>query len=199
MKKILSIVRIMRMPNLLIVVLTMFILRYGLIRPFLFSGQTGMMSGWLDFSLLVLSTVLITVAGYIINDSFDAGIDAINKPGKNRVGPDFSERSALYMYQILNGVALIVAVYLAFRLQSLTLGLLFPFIIYLVWLYSSKYKKSLIMGNLIVAFLSAMVIFMVWYFEFLHLRMSPEVFATVLPDMKNLNLFFIIYGLFAFL
>ncbi len=199
MQKIQSIIRIMRMPNLLIVILTMFILRYGLIRPFLFSGETGMMSGWLDFSLLVLSTVLITVAGYIINDRFDVGIDAINKPGKNKIGVDLSERSAIIMYRILNAIALIIAVYLAFRLQSLTLGLLFPFIIYLVWLYSSRYKKTLIWGNLIVAFLSAMVIFMVWYFEFLHLRLRPDVFATVLPDMKNINLFFIFYALFAFL
>lgn len=199
MKKISAIARLMRLPNLLIIILTQTILRYGLIKPFLFSGNTVLMSGWLDFSLLVLCTALIAVGGYIMNDCFDAGIDAVNKPGKNVVGKEIPEKSAIFIYRVISGIAVLTGFYLAFRLKSITAGILFPFIIYLLWMYNAKYKKVFVWGNLIISFLSAMVIFMVWYFEFLHMRLIPDLFATVLPNLKNVNVFFVIYAAFAFL
>lgn len=199
MRPVKAIISLMRLPNVVIIILTMFLLRYGLLRPFLFKGETGMMSGWLDFSLLVLATVLISVAGYVINDILDAGIDAINKPGRNMIGREVSLRSAHFTYRILNALGLLMGAYLGFRLQSLTFFLIFPFVIFLLYLYSSRYKKTLYWGNIAIAALSSLVVFLVWYFEFLHLRLNPQVFSDVFVNLKNVNVFFIVYAGFAFL
>jgi 4-hydroxybenzoate polyprenyltransferase len=54
--------------------------QYTVIRPIL--SQAGVKPTLDDFHffLLVISTLLIAAAGYVINDYFDVKIDSINKP-----------------------------------------------------------------------------------------------------------------------
>jgi 4-hydroxybenzoate polyprenyltransferase len=198
-KKIPVILRLVRWPNLVIIVLTQFLLRYGILNSFLFPGHPGMMSGILDFSLLVGITVLLTVGGYLINDYFDTRIDSVNKPEDNPVGTAINGRSVILAHLVVNGLAIVTGFYLAYRLRSLNFGLIFPFISALLWLYSARFKRLLAWGNLVVAILSALVIFIVWYFEFLHLRLTPSDFSRVVPELKETTRLFIAYGLFAFL
>jgi 4-hydroxybenzoate polyprenyltransferase len=203
MKKIVPFVvgtaRLIRLPNVLIIILTQVLLRYGILRPLLFADDTNKMSGLPDFSILVVVTILLAIGGYIINDYFDVRIDHINKPEKRVIDKFVSARSAITLHLIITGMAVCAGFYLAFRLQSLSFGFIFPCIAMLLWLYSARYKRSLLWGNLIVAFLSALVIFIVWLFEFLDLRLNPGNFSSVLANFKSINLFFIAYGLFAFL
>lgn len=198
-KKLKAFFRILRLPNILIIILTQYLLHYGILNAFLFPGHPGMMSGVLDFSFLVLATVLLAAGGYLINDYFDISIDSVNKPQLNFVGTTISRHSVIRVHIIINGIVILTGFYLAYRLRSLNFGLIFPLISVLLWLYSARYKRMLAWGNLIVALLSAMVIFMVWYFEFLHLRLSPSDFSQLIPEMKATNRFFIVFGLFAFL
>jgi 4-hydroxybenzoate polyprenyltransferase len=158
-----------------------------------------MISGLLDFSLLVAATVLLTIGGYLINDYFDMRIDSVNKPAGNPVGTMIKSRSVIMAHIIINGVVILTGFYLAYRLRSLNFGLIFPFVSMLLWLYSARYKRMLVWGNLIVAILTALVIFMVWYFEFLHLRLRPFDFSQVVLELKATNRYFIVFGLFAFL
>lgn len=196
---ILPVARLIRLPNILIIVLTQILLRYGILKTFLFRGDGSMMSGLQDFSLLVLSTILIAIGGYIINDYFDIRIDHINKPDKLVIGKMISSRGAIILHLIITGFAILIGFFLAFRIRSVNFGLIFPSIAVLLWLYSAKYKRSLLIGNLIVAVLSALVIFILWLFEFLDLRLSPDNFSAVLTNFKTVNQFIIGYGLFAFL
>jgi 4-hydroxybenzoate polyprenyltransferase len=198
-KNISSLFRLIRFPNLVIICLTQVLLRYCIVRPILFSQAPELISSGLDFYLLVLVTVLLAIGGYIINDYFDIPIDEVNKPGKNMVGDKFSEDKIRLLHQWINGIAIVIGFYLAYRLKSLSFGLVFPFIAFLLWFYSAKYKRTFVLGNLIIAVLSALVIFVVWYFEFLHLRLNPENFVVVLDSMKLTTRFFLLYGLFAFL
>jgi 4-hydroxybenzoate polyprenyltransferase len=55
-----------------------------------------------------------------------------------------------------------------------------------------------LIGNVIVSLLSAMVIFIVWYVEFLHLQTNPENFVIILPNMSVTIWFLFIYAGFAF-
>jgi 4-hydroxybenzoate polyprenyltransferase len=203
MKKIipyfLAIVRLIRLPNILIIILTQFLLRYGILKIFLFSGDESGMSGLPDFLLLVLITILIAIGGNIINDYFDIRIDHINKPEKLVIDKLISSKAAIILHIILTTIAVILGFFLAFRVDSLSFGFIFPSIAVLLWLYSAKYKRSFLLGNLIVAFLSALVIFIVWFFEFLSLRLNPANFSAVLSNFKTVNQFFVAYGLFAFL
>ena len=90
-KNIADFMRLIRLPNLLIVALTMILMRYALVRPILhalpveLTGTPGIFSPmelqthWYDFLVLVLSTILIAAGGYIINDYFDIRTDLINR------------------------------------------------------------------------------------------------------------------------
>jgi len=199
MRKLTTVLKLIRWPNLVIIILVQYLLRYGILKGFLFPDHPGMMSGLLDFSLLVAVTILLTIGGYLINDYFDTRIDSVNKPLGNPVGTAIKGRSVILAHIIVTGIGILTGFYLAYRLKSINFGLIFPFVSMLLWLYSARYKRSLVWGNLVVALLSALVIFMVWYFEFLHLRLTPQDFTQVVPEMKETNRYFIAYGLFAFL
>ena len=193
------IMRLIRLPNLVIIILIQVLLRYCIIRPILFSQAPEMISGSIDFFLLVFTTIVIAAGGYIINDYFDIPIDEVNKPGKNAIGKWLNEKDILLGYWLINGLAVIIGFFLAFRLKSLTFGLIFPVISILLWFYSARYKRTFLLGNIIISVLSALVILIVWYFEFLHLRLNPGNFVIVLDQIKLTTRFFLAYSLFAFL
>jgi 4-hydroxybenzoate polyprenyltransferase len=198
-KTISSLIRLMRLPNVAIIILTQVLLRYCIIKPILFWRVPELFSGNSDFFLLVLATVLIAIGGYFINDYFDISIDEINKPGKNSVGVGIKESTVLLIYWVINGLAVIIGFFLAYRLRNLTFGLVFPIIILLLWFYSTRYKKIFLLGNIIISLLSSLVIFIVWYFEFMHLRVNPENFVFVMDSITVTTNLFIGYGIFAFL
>ncbi len=198
-KKIQIILRLIRWQNLAIIIFLQVLLRYGILNAFLFPDHPRMLSGLLDFSLLVAAMILLTIGGYLINDYFDIRIDSVNKPKGNPVGTVIKGRGVILAHIIVNGIAILMGFYLAIRLRSVNFGLIFPFVSVLLWLYSARYKRTLVWGNLVVAILSALVIFMVWYLEFLHLRLTPSDFSQVVPELAETNRYFIAYGLFAFL
>jgi 4-hydroxybenzoate polyprenyltransferase len=195
----LAISRLIRFPNIVIIILTQFLLRYGILKMFLYSGNSEMMSSMFEFILLVLTTCLLAAGGYVINDYFDVRIDQVNKPEKMVIDRMVSSRTAMKIHLILSGIAMIIGFFLAYRLGSLNFGLIFPSTAFLLWLYSAKYKKSLLLGNFIVAFLGGLVIFIVWLFEFLHLRQNPGYFSELFLTLKPVNRCFLAYGLFAIL
>jgi 4-hydroxybenzoate polyprenyltransferase len=197
--KLQSIAQLIRLPNLLIVILTQGLLRYAVMEPLLYQSASSSMSRWFDFVMLVVATLLIAAGGYVINDYFDIKIDTINKPEKLVVNRLITARGAIKLHMLLNILAILIGFYLAFRIRSITFGLIFPFISGLLWLYSAKYKRVVAWGNLIVALLSALVIFITWLFEFFWLRLNPGLFITVLPELKFVTKIFLAYGLFAFL
>jgi len=153
----------------------------------------------MDFSLMVLVTVLIAVGGYVINDYFDVKIDQINRPDKLAVNRIISPRGAIKLHMILNAIAVLIGFYLAYRVRAFSLAIIFPFLSGLLWLYSAKYKRVLVWGNIIVSVLSAFVILIVWLFEFFWIRMDSGLFATVISDLGWVTRVFLAYALFAFL
>jgi 4-hydroxybenzoate polyprenyltransferase len=193
------IAQLIRLPNLAIILLTQVLLRYCILKPYLFAGTAGVISGTTDFFLLVLITLLIAAGGYVINDYFDVQVDSVNDPGKNSVGAVFSENTIVSIHWLLNGIAVVLGFYLAFRLKSWIFGLTFPVLSLLLYFYSLRYKKILLLGNVVVSALSALVILIVWYFEFLHLQLQPENFIAVLGNLKLTTNYFLSYALFAFL
>ena len=188
-----------RLPNLLIIVLTQFLLRCCLFAPFLYNGDTEVMTPFLDFTLLCLATLLITTGGYIINDYFDIRIDEINKPSQLIVGRIIPGRTAIKWHLLLTTLGSLLGFYLAFRVRVLSFGLIFPFTGVLLWFYSAKYKRMLFWGNFIVAFLSALVVLIVYMYEFFWLRLHPDFFADLAPDLWWFGKLFTAYALFAFL
>ena len=189
-----SFIKLIRFPNLLIIALTMYLVRYCLFIEYVMLGdavsnsiQIGRYLVWirftlsnLDFFLLVFSTILIAAAGYIINDYYDVKIDAVNKPGKVIFGKSITQKTGIILYAVFNITAIIIGFYLAVKIGKYKLGLIHVFAFFLLWLYSQKYKKIFLIGNIIVAFLSALVPLIPAFFEPAIYEKAGSIFRFVL-------------------
>lgn len=191
--------RLIRWPNILIVILTQFLVMFAIIgRIYARSGTTPALDLF-HFSGLVLTTVLIAMAGYIINDLFDIRTDRINKPNALIVGKYLKGRKVVRIYYVLNGLAIVSGFLLSWKVGSYRLGLIFPMMILLLWFYSEWFKQTILAGNFIVSFMTASVVLIVWLFEFFALRLQPDKFITVYTQLSLVNHILLAYALFAFL
>jgi 4-hydroxybenzoate polyprenyltransferase len=195
----LPLLRLIRWPNLLIVILTQCMIMYVIIgRIYSHSGITPAF-GLVPFITLIFTTVLIAAAGYIINDYFDVRTDRINKPESVVVGKYLPRRKAIILHIILNGVAIITGFFIAWKVGSFRLGLIFPLMTMMLWFYSERYKRTILTGNFSVAFMTAMVVLVVWLFEFFALRLQPDKFMAVYTQLGMINRIVFSYTFFAFL
>ena len=192
------ILKLIRWPNLVMIIATMTLVLLFVIQPVL---QIAWFAGGLDvfqFVILVVATLLVTTGGYVINDLFDLEADRINKPGKNLVGSKFSVASVQTMYWIFTLIGVLAGAWLSWSLDRLGAGLIFFFAAGMLWFYSERYQCMPLVGNLVVAFLSALSFYIVWIFQFLALKMDPYIFAYAQGSFPLLNRFLLIYAGFAF-
>jgi 4-hydroxybenzoate polyprenyltransferase len=110
-----------------------------------------------DFFLLVFSTLLIAAAGNIINDYFDVKADKINKPHKVIIGKYIKPRWAIVLHWILNFVAFVIACYLSWRYKTFWYVFIHLLSINSLWFYSMYFKRRFLIGNIIIAGLTALV------------------------------------------
>lgn len=148
--------RISRPINLLMVAFAQLMTAYFLVQ----TTQTGL-PVLQDFRLylLVISTVMITAAGYMINDYYDVKIDYVNRPHEVVVGKGIKRRMVIFLHSLLNFTALGLG-----YLVSPRIALINFFAAFLLWLYSNRLKRAPFIGNLTVAFLTGLAIYMVGYF-----------------------------------
>lgn len=169
--------KLIRIQNLFIVALTQYMMRWCIIHPIL-SHLTVIQNNEairlpafelqfseFNFFLLVLSTVFLTAAGYVINDYFDAKTDLLNHPGKVIVGKVIPRRTAMASHIILNILGIGIGVYISFFVGMPFLVIIFITVSGLLWFYSTTYKRQFLIGNLIVALLTALVPLIVVLFE----------------------------------
>lgn len=159
--------KLVRWPNLLMIVISMYFMRHFVIQPFFSLYGFKLFMGHFDFFILVFSTILLAAAGYIINDYFDQKIDMHNHPDRIIVGKKIDRREAQILHLILNGVAIMMGFYLAWIVKHWVFSLIFPVVSGIFWYYSTTYKKMLLVGNLVVAILTALPPLGVFMFEIL--------------------------------
>ncbi len=191
MQKLRAIVTLIRLPNLVFIFLTQWLAWYSMILPVL--KNTSMSVFVLSYPMLGLlsfSTVLIAAAGYMINDYFDIGIDVINKPERVTIEKIFKRRTIISWHILLNVFALLMAGYVAYHfLQLRYLGLQL-LCIFLLLVYSTTFKRKLIIGNLIIAVLTAL--------SLLTIAMYEPAFPLFQPRIDLVQMYWF-YILFAFL
>jgi 4-hydroxybenzoate polyprenyltransferase len=158
--------KLVRFPNLLIIAFTQYMMRLFLVEPILnLSGLYLKMPDW-QFALLVLATVLISAAGYIINDYFDVRIDNINKPDVTVIDKDVSRRTAIGAHAFLSGLGVAIGIFVSWRCNILMAGgTLFAVSVIALWYYSVAFKSQFLIGNVIISLLTGMVAFMVPLFD----------------------------------
>lgn len=201
---------LIRLPNLLLVAMTMIMMRHAIIKPILNALSVEMIDNpgvmvpmmlqtkWFDFIILVLSTVFITAAGNVINDYFDIRTDLINR-GSIIVGNTISRRKAMMYHNIFNVLGVAGGFYISWRIGYFWMGVFFLLVSGLLYFYSATYKRQFLIGNIVVAFLTAMVPMLVVVFE-----ATPvfRFYSSVTLSFPGVSLLFFWVGgfaLFAFL
>lgn len=191
--------KLIRWPNLLMMILIMVLVRYFLIAIPLTQAGVGLVNPPYLFGLLILSMVLLAAAGYVINDYFDQDVDEFNKPHKQIVGKHLKAESAKRYYWQLNIVGLLAGFYVSYAVMSIRLALIFIMIAGLLWFYSSRYKRMVLVGNIVVAFVAATGIFVVWFFELNTLMNHAPLFIDASRLMPTITGLVFAYALFAFM
>ena len=190
--------RLIRWPNLVFIALTQFLFYYCILIPSFHQGNPPH-ENILDpghFILLSFSSVLIAAAGYIINDYFDLDIDRINKPDKVVIEKIIKRRWAIIWHWILSGIGILIGFYLSVTLRNIFIAPSNILCVLLLWFYSTTFKKKLLIGNILISFLTAWVIGILYLCEFrFHRFVNPEFHAALSRVYK----FTVVYASFAFI
>ncbi|MBN2523349.1 MAG: geranylgeranylglycerol-phosphate geranylgeranyltransferase, partial [Bacteroidales bacterium] len=196
----LAFLRLIRLPNLVIIAITQYFMRWFILKPLLSVSDFKVQLNTLQFSLLVLSTVLIAAAGYIINDYFDRKTDLINRPGRVIVGRLIKRRYAMAFHIVFSTLGILAGTYLAYSIHRLSLGIVFIFATVVLWFYSTTYKRQVVIGNLIISMLVGFVPLMVLLFEFPLLVKRYELYILASGVNFSYLIFWVVsYTIFAFI
>jgi len=196
----LQILKLIRWPNLLIMLFSMSIILLFIIAPILNIKVffDGLSIG--QFTLLVFSTIFIAIGGYIVNDLFDIHADSVNKLNiDSPVGNSISIETANILYWVFTILGVLLGTLLSYLVNQINFGLIFLFSAGLLWFYSQKYQCQPLVGNIVIAFLSALSFGLVWLFQFYSLSNNASVFVTAQTNFALVNRFVIIYMGFAFM
>jgi 4-hydroxybenzoate polyprenyltransferase len=108
---------------------------------------------------------LIAAAGYIINDYFDVKIDVINRPQKVIIDRVISRRAAILWHSFFNVIGFVIAIYLARKLGNYYVVFIQLTCTLLLWFYSTHFKRQFVIGNVVVALLTALTVMILAVFE----------------------------------
>ena len=180
--------RLIRWPNLFFIALTQALFYYCVYTP-LFQPN-----GEKELAWLIVASVFIAAAGYIINDYFDLNIDQINKPGKNVFAAVINRRWAIIWHFVFSLVG-IGATILAVGLHKWYLVLANIGCVALLWLYSTSFKRKLLVGNVVISLLTSWTVLILFF-------MFTEPRQAIVGQDENITKLFrtaFLYAGFAFI
>ena len=143
-----SFARLTRVGNLIIIALAQY-----LTAAFLIDFSTI-----LDPKLFILSlsTVMIAAGGYIINDYYDIKIDLINRPQRVVIGKSITRRYAILFHTLLSFAGVVLGFLLSWKIAAVNFVS-----VTVLWWYSNSLKRQPFIGNLVVALLTGIAIWLV--------------------------------------
>jgi geranylgeranylglycerol-phosphate geranylgeranyltransferase len=101
--------------------------------------------------LIFITVFLITGAGNAINDYFDAGIDAINRPDRPIPSGRITRNCAFRSSMVLFASGIMISYFIGTDLIPFLIAVFNSFLLYL---YASYLKKKVLVGNLGVSYLT---------------------------------------------
>ena len=187
--------RLVRWPNLVFIALTQWLFEYCIyqkVYPTSFNNPADTR----QFIFLVIASVVIAAAGYIINDYFDLNIDQINKPNKVVVSVIINRRWVIFWHMLLSLLGLFFTVS-ALPISEYWYLVLANFAsIILLWFYSTNLKKQLLIGNVLISLLTAWVILIIFFSKY-----PIKLHSLLLVDHDEVRFFrfTVLYASFAFI
>jgi len=116
------------------------------------------------FWATALIIAVIAATGYWVNDVYDFRIDRINRPGNTIVNAQLSVKKVLTVYFIVNVLILLFSLgYLGFGHGYYHMSFINLLSVALLFVYASYLKRIGGAGNLLIAFLIALVLILAYY------------------------------------
>jgi 4-hydroxybenzoate polyprenyltransferase len=197
MKLVVAFLKLIRLPNLFFIALTQFLFYSCIILPIFKKGGAVPVFDNIYLLLLILSSVLIAAAGYIINDYFDINIDQVNKPRMNVVDNVISRRWAMLWHSVFSFAGVALGFYIGWKLNVFWLGLMNLLCSVLLFVYSTTFKKQLLSGNIIISVLTAWSVAVPGLSAFYIVFYNPEIYSGI--ENNKLLRITILYTAFAFI
>jgi 4-hydroxybenzoate polyprenyltransferase len=186
--KIISLFSVVRGYNIPIIVLAQYLSAIFILAP-----NKRALEVLLDVNLflIVFLSSLTIASGYIINNFYDNDKDLINRPNKSMLDRLVSQKTKLYVYFSINFIVFLLAFFISFRAV-----LFFSIYIFLIWFYSHKLKKMVVIGSLFAAFLAVLPFFAILLY---YKNLYPQIFAhatflyllllirEMIKDLENLK------------
>lgn len=195
MNQVVAFLKLIRWPNLLFIALTQLLFQYCLLRPIFKKSSVAPVIDDPIFLVILIASILIAAAGYIINDYFDINIDQINKPHKQFIPKYVSRRWAILWNSLLSGAGVALSFYAGWKAGVWWIGPANFVCTFLLFIYSSTFKKRFLSGNVIIALLTAWTVAILGLASFYHLYYDN--IKTVAMQGRILR-FTILYTAFAF-
>lgn len=178
--------QLIRYQNLLLITFVQLILRYGFLK---FQNIQLALNNF-QYSFLVLSTVLIAAAGYIIHNIFDQ--DNENQSHKV-IGKSISENLAYNLYFVLNVIGVCIGFYLSNVIQKPSFAGIFIIMAATLYMHATSLKQMLLIGNFIIALLYSFAVLIVGLFDLL-----PATYDDNRAQMGVLFSMLVDYAIFTF-
>ena len=197
MQKLAGFFKLIRWPNLVFIALTQLLFFYCVVEPVLFGNLHMAREYHTLFLILCLSSVFIAAAGYVINDYFDLNIDLVNKPGKMVVDRSISRRWAIFFHLFFSLAGVLMGFYIGLQNGNWIIGFANMGCVFVLWFYSTTFKKKLLTGNILISLLTAWVVFVVFLLTIHH---QADLMHPIQPgsQQKLMRLAFLYSG-FAFI
>lgn len=191
--------QLLRVGNLAFLAILLFVMEKWVATPLLQLAQFREQMPWWVLMLLIISTIFIAAGGYVINDYFDVKIDRINRPEDLVVTRIISRDGAMHIFQVLTILGIAMGLAVAWWSRSWTMAMIYIVIPGLLWFYSASYKRQLLVGNIVVAFVSSLVPLLVAIANADYLRHLYGEALAYTPIVGQLYVWLSGFSLFAFL
>lgn len=191
MMKAVWLLRLARPVNVLMLGLIHFLLYKYVVSPVSLAADMHACLTPDEWLWMSLACILVAAGGNVLNDICDQDTDAYNRPDKVIVGERVTEREAWWLYGGLTLLGIGLALWGSVRLGRWQLVSVYVLSAGALWFYSKAYKRMLIVGNVVVAFLAFLAVILPSIIE--------QACTAFRPDAMPWTMFISGYAIFAFL
>ncbi len=202
MKLVTAFLRLIRWPNLVFIVVTQLLFYYFITIPVFNQYNIKPYLPVAVLYIIITASILIAAAGYIINDYFDLNIDRVNKPDKLVVEKIIKRRWAIMWHLVLSLIGIVVSFYASIALGDwyVVIGIANLICVFALWVYSTTYKRRLLIGNILISALTAWTILVLYVAEFQHWwKVDTETKKIYELAIAKLFKYAVLYAGFAFI
>lgn len=189
--------RLLRLPNLIIVALTQYLLYYRLLRPALTDADIVPVFDHLHFALFVAVTLAITAGGNIVNDLIDYEVDLINRPQRIVLHRRISVQTAHWLVGALLLPGFLAAFFLAAYVERLPLLALYPAALAGLFGYNAFLKRKALIGNLTIAAYCAGAAAVLWLAEAPPLQQLAREAPLMYEKTRSIFTWFLVFAFLA--